>query len=191
MFNSKRVIKTPKDLEGLKIRTMENPVHMAMMNGLGANPTPIAWTEVYTSLAQKVVDGMENPPGLFYLMKFYEHQKYLTVDRHLYSFHTTMINEDFFRSLPKEYQGLIIRAGKMALAAGRAASIIKESVAIGQLQEQGLEVYYPTPGEYAQFRDSGRPPAEKFVREQIGDAWVDDMLKAISEAEVALSADGM
>ena len=134
---------------------------------------------------------MENPPGLFYLMKFYEHQKYLTVDRHLYSFHTTMINEDFFRSLPKEYQGLIIRAGKMALAAGRAASIIKESVAIGQLQEQGLEVYYPTPGEYAQFRDSGRTPAEKFVREQIGDAWVDDMLKAISESEVALSADGM
>jgi C4-dicarboxylate-binding protein DctP len=190
LFNSKRVVKSPKDLEGLKIRTMENPVHMAMMNGLGANPTPISWTEVYTSLAQKVVDGMENPPGLFYLMKFYEHQKYLTVDRHLYSFHTTMINEDFLRSLPKEYQGLIMRAGRMALAAGRAASIIKESIAIEQLQEKGIEVYYPSPEEYAQFRDSGRPPAEKFVREQIGDAWVDDMLKAISEAEINLTPDG-
>ena len=190
LFNSKRVIKSPNDLAGLKIRTMENPVHMAMMKGLGANPTPISWTEVYTSLAQKVVDGMENPPGLFYLMKFYEHQKYLTVDRHLYSFHSTMINEEFFRSLPKEYQGLIKRAGRMALAAGRAASIIKESIAIEQLKEKGIEVYYPTPEEYNQFRDAGRPPAEKFVREQIGDKWVDDMLKAISEAEHKFSADG-
>lgn len=190
LFNSKRVVKSPADLAGLKIRTMENPVHMAMMEGLGANPTPISWTEVYTSLAQGVVDGMENPPGLFYLMKFYEHQKYLTVDRHLFSFHTTMINEDFFRSLPAEYQDLVIRAGRIGLTAGRAASVIKESEAIGQLREQGIEVYYPTAEEYAQFRDSGRPPAEKFVREQIGDEWVDDMLKAIAEAEKKLSAAG-
>jgi C4-dicarboxylate-binding protein DctP len=190
LFNSKKIVRTPEDLDGMKIRTMENPVHMAMMKGLGANPTPIAWTEVYSALAQGVVDGMENPPGLFYLMKFYEHQRYLTVARHLYSFHTTMINEDFFRSLPEEYQNLVIRAGRVALTAGRAASIIKESEAIEQLQEQGIEVYYPTPEEYARFRDAGRPPAEEFVREEIGGEWVDDMLRAISEAEEELSADG-
>lgn len=190
LFNSKRVVKSPDDLAGLKIRTMENPVHMAMMKGLGANPTPIAWTEVYTSLAQGVVDGMENPPGLFYLMKFYEHQKYLTVNRHLYSFHSTMINEGFFRSLPEKYQDLIVRAGRVALAAGRAASTIKEIDALEQLKGKGLEVYYPTPVEYQQFRDSGRPPAEKFVRQQIGDEWVDDMQRAVAEAEKKLTAGG-
>lgn len=188
LFNSKQVVRSPADLAGLKIRTMENPVHMAMMKGLGANPTPIPWTEVYTSLAQKVVDGMENPPGLFFLMKFYEHQKYLTVDRHLFSFHTTMINEAFFRSLPTEFQDLVVRAARVALTVGRAASVLKESAALDELKKKGMEIYYPTPVEYAKFRDAGRPPAEKFVRQQIGDEWVDDMLKAIEKAEVKLAA---
>ena len=58
-FNSKRTVKTPADLAGLKIRTGENAVHMAMVKALGANPTPISWTEVYTALQQRVVDGME------------------------------------------------------------------------------------------------------------------------------------
>jgi len=190
LFNGERIVQSPADLAGLKIRTMENPVHMAMMEGLGASPTPIAWTEVYTSLAQGVVDGMENPPGLFYLMKFYEHQKYLTMDRHLYSFHTTMINEDFFRSLPEKYQDLVISAARTALTAGRAASIHKEMAAIDQLKAEGIEVYYPTPDEYRQFRDAGRPPAEAYVREQIGDEWVDGLLEAIAAAENKLSANG-
>lgn len=188
LFNSKRVIRSPKDMAGLKIRTMQNPVHMAMMRGLGASPTPIAWTEVYTSLAQHVVDGMENPPGLFYLMKFYEHQKYLTVDRHLYSFHTVMINNRFFRSLPAKYQDLIIHAARVALAAGRAAAVLKESKAVGQLKAKGIKVYYPTKKEYQEFRNAGRPPAIKYVREHIGNQWVDDLLKAISDAEKKLSA---
>ena len=188
LFNSERVVRIPADLEGLKIRTMENPAHIAMMKGLGANPTPIPWTEVYTSLQQKVVDGMENPPGLFFLMKFYEQQKYLTVDRHLYSFHSTVINEDFFRSLPKGIQDLIVHADRVALTIGRATAVLGERRAIERLREQGIEVYMPTPEEYAQFREKGRPPAEAYVREQIGDEWVDDVLRAVAEAENALTA---
>jgi C4-dicarboxylate-binding protein DctP len=188
LFNSERVVRVPADLEGLKIRTMENPAHIAMMKGLGANPTPIPWTEVYTSLQQKVVDGMENPPGLFFLMKFYEQQKYLTVDRHLYSFHSSVINEDFFRSLPTGFQDLIVHADRVALTIGRATAVLGERRAIERLSEQGIEVYMPTPEEYAQFREKGRPPAEAYVREQIGDEWVDDVLKAVAEAENALTA---
>jgi len=183
LFNSKRIVKTPKDLKGLKIRTMENPAHMAMMKGLGANPTPIPWPEVYSALQQKVVDGMENPPGLFYLMKFYEQQKYLTVDRHLYSFHSTVIGEDFFQSLPKAYKGLVLEAARTGLTIGRSTAVLGERIAIERLKEKGIKVYFPTPDEYAMFRDKGRPPAEKFVRSKIGDKWVDDILKAIAEAE--------
>jgi tripartite ATP-independent transporter DctP family solute receptor len=188
LFNSKNVIQTPEDLVGLKIRTMENPAHMAMMDGLGANPTPIPWPEVYTSLQQKVVDGMENPPGLFFLMKFYEQQKYLTIDRHLYSFHSTVINEDFFRSLPESFQDLIVEADRVALTVGRAVAVLGERTAIEKLREAGIEVYSPTPEEYAMFREKGRPPAEAYVRGEIGDAWVDDMLKAVAEAEAKLTA---
>ena len=188
LFNSERVVRTPADLEGLKIRTMENPAHIAMMKGLGASPTPISWTDVYTSLQQKVVDGMENPPGLFFLMKFYEQQKYLTVDRHLYSFHSTVINEDFFQSLPEGFQDLIVHADRVALTIGRATAVLGERSAIEKLREQGIEVYMPTPEEYALFREKGRPPAEAYVREQVGDEWVDDILRAVAEAEEALRA---
>ena len=188
LFNSKKVVKTPADLAGLKIRTMENPAHMAMMKGLGANPTPIPWPEVYTSLQQKVVDGMENPPGLFFLMKFYEQQKYLTVDRHLYSFHSTVINDDFFKSLPKAHQDLVVHADRVALTVGRATAVLGERSAIGRLREKGIEVYSPTPEEYAMFREKGRPPAEAYVRSQVGDGWVNDILKAVAEAENSLKS---
>ncbi len=183
LFNSVRTVKSPADLDGLKIRTMENPAHMAMMKGLGASPTPIAWTEVYTSLAQKVVDGMENPPGLFFLMKFYEHQKYLTVNRHLYSLHTTMINEDFFKSLPAGHKAIVMKAAKVALAVGRAAAVLKEGEALGNLKQKGIEIYYPTAAQYAAFRDKGRPPAEAYVRKTVGNDWVDAVLKAVLDAE--------
>ena len=187
LFNSKKAVRTPADLAGLKIRTMENPAHMAMMDGLGANPTPIPWTEVYTSLQQKVVDGMENPPGLFFLMKFYEQQKFLTVDRHLYSFHSTIINDEFFNSLPKNLQDLVIEADRVALTIGRATAVLGERTAIERLKEKGIEVYSPTPDEYAMFREKGRPPAEAYVRGEVGDAWVDDILKAVAEAEEKLT----
>ena len=188
LFNSRRPIRTPKDMAGLKMRTMQNPAHMAMMKGLGANPTPIAWTEVYTSLQQKVVDGMENPPGLFYLMKFYEHQKYLTVDKHLFSLHTTMINEKFFQSLPQKYQDLVLEAGRIGTVIGRGVSYLKERVALEQLKAKGLEIYFPTPSEFIQFRDAGRPPAIKYVRSKVGDEWVDSILDAIARAERKLSS---
>ncbi|MFQ5912921.1 MAG: TRAP transporter substrate-binding protein DctP [Nitrospinota bacterium] len=186
LFNGTRIVRTPSDLKGLKIRTMENPAHMAMMKGLGANPVPIAWTEVYTSLQQKVVDGMENPPGLFFLMKFYEHQKYLTVNRHLYSLHTTMVNERFFQSLPKKYQELVTEAARAGTVVGRGVGYIAEMNAIGNLKKKGIKVYYPTAEEYAQFRNLGRPPAEKYIRSRVGDEWMDAVLKGVADAEAKI-----
>ena len=186
LFNSKRLVKTPADLKGLKIRTMQNPAHMAMMKGLGANPTPIAWTEVYTSLQQRVVDGMENPPGLFYLMKFYEHQKYLTVNRHLYSLHTTMVNERFFQSLPKKYQDLVVEAARTGTVVGRGVGYIAEMSAIDKLKKKGIQVYVPNHQEYALFRKLGRPPAEKYIRSKVGNEWVDAALNAVAKAEAKL-----
>ena len=183
IFNSKKPVKTPADLAGLKIRTGENPVHLAMVKALGANPTPIAWTEVYTSLQQKVVDGMENPPGLFFAMKFYEHQKYLTINRHLYSVHSAMINEGFFQGLPKEYQQLINEAAATALTIGRATNVLTERAAIDNLKAKGIEVYTPTDAEFAEFRKLGRPAGEALVRKEIGDDWVDSAIKAVEAAE--------
>jgi TRAP-type transport system periplasmic protein len=188
LFNSKHVIKSPDDLKGMKIRTGENAVHMAMMRALGANPTPISWTEVYTALQQKVVDGMENPPGLFYSMKFYEQQKFLTLNRHLYSVHTAMVNERFFQSLAPELRQLVMSSAYLAMTVGRSQAYLLERSAIESLKKQGIQVYIPTAAEFDRFRKAGRPPAEQLVRKEIGNEWVDQALKAVEQAEKELSA---
>ncbi len=83
--NSKKPINTPEDLKGLKIRTMENQVHMDSFKELGADPTPMAWSEVFTALQQKVIDGQENPVPIIYTQKVYEVQKNLALTGHFYS----------------------------------------------------------------------------------------------------------
>jgi TRAP-type transport system periplasmic protein len=183
IFNAKKPIRVPADLAGMKLRTGENQVHMAMVRSFGANPTPIPWPEVYTSLQQRVVDGMENPPGLFYTMKFYEQQKYLTLNKHLYSVHTAMINEAFLQKLPEDLKLIVAEAAELAKFIGRSQGFLLERVAITKLQKEGIQVYTPTPAEWQQFRDLGQPPALKLVRTQIGDEWVDAALNAVKEAQ--------
>jgi C4-dicarboxylate-binding protein DctP len=187
LFNSKHPVKSPEDLKGMKIRTGENAVHMAMIRALGANPTPISWTEVYTALQQKVVDGMENPPGLFFAMKFYEQQKFLTLNRHLYSIHTAMINERFFQGLPADLKGLMLSSAHLATTIGRSQAYLLERSAVEKLRKQGIEVYTPTPQEFDRFRQLGRPPAEQLVRKEIGNEWVDAAVQAVDQAEKKLN----
>lgn len=185
-FNNTKPIHTPTDLGGLKIRTGENEAHIAMVRQLGGSPVPIAWSEVYTSLQQGVVDGMENPPGLAYAMKFHEHQKYLTLDRHLFSIHAAMINEATFQSLTPEQQALVLEAAQTATTVARAVVLLDERRALDDLREAGVEIYEPTPEEYTQFRDLGRPAVEEMVRKDLGDEWVDKLLSGIKEAEAAV-----
>ncbi|PWB57493.1 MAG: C4-dicarboxylate ABC transporter substrate-binding protein [Bradyrhizobiaceae bacterium] len=187
-FNSKKPIKTPADLAGMKIRTGENAVHMAMVRALGGSPTPVSWTEVYTALQQKVVDGMENPPGLFFSMKFHEQQKYLTLNKHLYSVHTAMINEAFFQGLPADLRGMVIESARLATTIGRSQAYLLERAALEKLKGVGIEIYTPTPAEFEQFRKIGQPPALELVRKEIGSEWVDGALKAVADAEKALRA---
>lgn len=183
IFNSKRTIQSPADLKGLKIRTGENQAHIAMVRALGGNPAPIAWSEVYTSLQQGVVDGMENPPGLAHAMKFHEHQKYLTLNRHLFSIHAAMINEKVFQSLTPAQQGIVSEAARAATVIARGTVVLNERKALDDLQKAGVQIYTPTQKQYEQFRDLGRPTVEAMVRKEIGNEWVDKLMISISNAE--------
>lgn len=186
-LNSTKPVHSPADLEGLKIRTGENAAHIAMVRALGGSPVPISWSEVYTSLQQGVVDGMENPPGLAYSMRFHEHLNYLTLDRHLFSVHVAMINEATYEALSDEQKDLVLEAARTATTVARATVLLDERRALGDLEEAGIEIYAPTSEEYAEFRDLGRPPVEKMVREDLGDEWVDKLLKAIDSAEQSVT----
>lgn len=112
--NSKRPIDQVSDIKGLKIRTQNNPLHILAMNKLGAAATPIAYSELFTSLQQKVVDGQENPIANIFAQNYAEVQKYLTFTNHLYTAGALVVNDKWIKSLSPEFQKAIAESAKIA-----------------------------------------------------------------------------
>ncbi|MFP4431750.1 MAG: TRAP transporter substrate-binding protein [Spirochaetaceae bacterium] len=111
LTNSVREVRLPEDVEGLKLRTMESPLHLAAWRQLGANPTPMAFGELFSAMQQGVVDGQENPFGTIYLQSFFEVQDYVTDTGHIYSPFVFMISKIFWDELPSDLQEIIAEAG--------------------------------------------------------------------------------
>ena len=125
--NSKNPVKTPEDLKGLKIRTMEAPTHLAIWRAIGANPTPMAWP-IFTQLQQGVIDGQENPIAVIYSSKLTEAgQKYLTLTRHVYSALVFVANKAFIDGLPAAERKVVIDCARAASLQGR--SFIRDNEA--------------------------------------------------------------
>lgn len=185
--NSVRPIKSPADMKGLKIRVMESPVYINMVKALGAAPTPIAWPETYTALQQKVVDGQENPVSVILSVKFFEVQKYLTLDGHSYGVDFILINDKFFQSLPKETQQILKISAINAGMIGRSIQQLNSALGVSQLKAKGMEVYSPNPAERALFREAAQKPVMEYVEKQIGKTWIDKLMRAVKEAEAELA----
>jgi TRAP-type transport system periplasmic protein len=185
--NSTHPIKSPADMKGMKIRVMESPVYVNMVKGLGALPTPIAWPETYMALQQKVVDGQENPVSVIAANKFYEVQKFITLDGHSYGVDFILINDKFYQSLPKELQQDLKLAAINAGWSGRAIQQINSAIGIAQLQEKGMQVYKPNAAELNAFRQATQKPVIEYIEKQIGKAWIDKLQKAVKDAEAALA----
>ena len=185
--NSTRPVRNPDDMKGLKIRTMENPAHVAMVKALGANPTPIPWPEVYTSLQTKVVDGQENPVATIIQAKLNEVQKYLTLDGHLYGPDFIYINDKFFLSLPPDLRNIVKEAAVVGGTAGRAIQQLNSLMGVETLRKAGMEIYAPSPAELQAFRKATQAPVIKFVEEKAGKGWVEKVQKAAAEAEASLA----
>jgi TRAP-type transport system periplasmic protein len=105
-------VKSPEDLQGLKIRVPDIPMYTASFKALGAKPTPINYSEVYVALQQGVVDGMENPSGLIRGMKFYEVAKYMTLLGWSNAVNLLVMNGDAHRRLTPEQQRIVANAGR-------------------------------------------------------------------------------
>ncbi|TKB28233.1 DctP family TRAP transporter solute-binding subunit [Desulfopila sp. IMCC35006] len=138
--NSKKPIKTPTDLAGMKIRTMEAPTHLAIWRALGANPTPMAWP-IFTALQQGVIDGQENPIAVIYAAKLNEAgQKYLTLSRHVYSALVFIGNKTFMDGLPEADRQVFLDAARDAALRGRAFIRDNEARQLAELQAAGMEI---------------------------------------------------
>lgn len=134
--NSKEVV-APEDVKGMKIRTMEVPMHIEFWKHVGANPTPLAFTEVFTALSQGVVDGVENTLGLIYTGKFHEASKYITTTGHIYDPEIYIMNQDFFNSLSAEDQEIIQSSIDEAVQFLRAANDEAEDELRANLEAEG------------------------------------------------------
>ena len=110
MTNNKRPIKEPEDMKGLKVRVMEQPVYIDMMKSVGASPTPMAMSELYTALQKGVIDGQENPLGHIATKKFNEVQKYLSLTGHTYAAEPLLVSTMAWNKLTPEQQELVRQA---------------------------------------------------------------------------------
>lgn len=138
--NSQRPITSPADLGGLKLRTMENAVHMAAFEGMGAAPTPMAFPEVFGALQQGVVDGQENPITVITASRFWEVQGHVTLTGHVYSPAIVLASPVLFDSLTEEQQGWFIEAAQTSAAATRAEVDRLEIEGVELLRSNGMEV---------------------------------------------------
>jgi tripartite ATP-independent transporter DctP family solute receptor len=138
--NSKRSLTSPQDFDGLKFRTMENPVHLASVRQLGAQAVPMSWGEVYTSLQTGVIDGQENPVAIVYAFKLSEVQKYLSLTGHFYSPAPVSMSLKKFNSLKPEYQQVLLDAALKSAAYERKLIRDNEAKQLATLKEQGMVV---------------------------------------------------
>lgn len=140
MTNSKVPVRTPEDLKGLKMRTMENPIHMQAYKGFGIIPTPMAISEVFTALQQGTVDGQENPISVIQSWKFEQVQKYLTLTGHVYSPAFLMMNKGLWDGLSDEDKQHFLEAAKVAVKANRDRIDHDEKNGVAHLRSHGMEV---------------------------------------------------
>ncbi len=152
--NNRNAIHTPADVAGLKIRTMENPVHLAAFNAMGAAPTPMAWPEVISSLQQGVIDGQENPLSVIVSVKLNEVQKYLTLSGHVYSPAMLLVSKPFWEGLDDAQKAAFEKAATAAAAEMRAFVDNVETTGVATLKERGMEVNELSGEEKAAFQGS-------------------------------------
>jgi TRAP-type transport system periplasmic protein len=140
MTNSKRAVNSPDDLKGLKMRTMENPVHVAAYKGFGIVPTPMAFPEVFTALQQGTVDGQENPLSVIMAAKFDQVQKHLSLTGHVYSPAIFLMSKPAFDKLSAADKTAFLESAKEAAKANRARVDEDDSKGVAELKSKGMSV---------------------------------------------------
>jgi tripartite ATP-independent transporter DctP family solute receptor len=141
LSNSKVAVKKVEDGKGLKIRTMENKVHLAAWKDAGFNPTPMAWGEVFTALQQGVIDGQENPIAVYYTSKLWDaNQKYLSITRHVYSPAPILMSKKAFEAMPKEDQQLFLKTALEVAKFQRKVNRDAEESRLSEIAGKGVTV---------------------------------------------------
>lgn len=164
--NNNGSIESPEDLKGVKMRVMESPIFIDFYKTLGANPTPMSFTELYTGLQQGTVHAQENPPSLTLANKFFEVQEYSTIDEHVHNFLAFIINEDLYNSLSDEHRKIIDEEAKKCVDEQRKLEIEDNEEAIEKLEKEGgLKTNRLSIEQKQEFRDKLQPMYDKYEKQ--------------------------
>jgi tripartite ATP-independent transporter DctP family solute receptor len=172
LTNSNRPVADAGDAAGLKLRTMENRVHLDAWSALGVNATPMSWGEVRSALQQGVIDGQENPVNIIYSFALWEVQDYLSMTRHVFSPSVLLMNLDTFNSLSEQEQTWVMDAAAYASRAERDWIRSNEEDMLAEISEQ-MEVNLSP--DTASFREAMAPVYEKY-QEEFGAELIDAII---------------
>lgn len=177
MTNNTRPVATVSDLSGLKMRCMSNEMFVTMFDLMGANATPMSFSELFTALQQGTVDGQENPASLIYESKFQEVQKYFTTTEHIYDFCTIIINSDFYNALDEQAKAIVDEGVQTYLVDyQRELEVSENDEYIQKLADEGMEVTYLTDEQKATFVDAVAP-----MYDNAAETFGQDVMDAVAE----------
>lgn len=169
-------VESVDNLKGLKIRTMQNNNHMKCFSALGANPTPVAFSELYMALSQNTVDAQENPIANVTDKKLYEVQKYLSLTNHIYDAMPLVCNLDFFESLPGKYQGIVKTGAILGMEYSRFCNEERESLILEELEGHGMQINELSAEARENMKTTAQPAVIDLVASDIGQDKVDEYL---------------
>lgn len=175
LTNNKREVKTADDIKGLKIRTLESKVHVETWKTLGANPTPMSFSQLYSALEQGVVDGQENPYGNVVASKFNEVQKYLTNTGHIYNANVFMVSKKFWDSLSDKEKAAVKKAAVEAMAYQRQLNEKEDQDSVTILKEKGMKITDLNAGEKEKMQQMLQP-LYKQVGATVGNDLIDKII---------------
>lgn len=180
LTNSVRAVETVEDLEGLKIRTMENQIHLDAWKALGANPTPMAFTELFTAMQQGTVDGQENPYPTILLSKFYEVQDHVSNTNHVYTPFIFLFSKKIWDEYTPEQQEILRNAAVEAGKHNRELNRKSAEESLEKLKEH-MTVTMISDEARKGFQEAVKPIIDKH-KESIGAEYVEEFLAEVEKA---------
>jgi tripartite ATP-independent transporter DctP family solute receptor len=153
LTNSKRPVQKMEDLDGIKLRVMQNNVYLESFKSLGANAVPLPFSELFSALETKTVDGQENPYNTILSSKFYEVQKFLTVSNHVYSPWIVLVSKKWWDGLSRDEQKILADAAKASRDFERKDTREEGAKALADLKAKGMQVNELPASEAARMRE--------------------------------------
>jgi C4-dicarboxylate-binding protein DctP len=183
LTNNVRELKTPDDLKGLKMRTMQSQVYVNFMRSMGAAATPIAWPELIPALKQNVVDGQENAASTIWDGKLYEVQKFMSVNEHIYGLHLIIINDGVFSKLSADEKQILMDGARLHAEVANSKKAVDSLQAIDKIRAQGVKVYVNSPSEKEAFRKQTQEAVREYIASQAGADVVQRLLAAVEDSK--------